>query len=718
MNIFSGLDTGGSARQFGGTGLGELTIGGVFSGAGAVTFARGNYTMTNGANSFSGGVTVSGGRLTLTGPGNLNLGTAIGTSSLIGQGPITINGGEVRLLPVGTNVVGNITRPVTFGLNGGALTYAGNPGNGVALNLVMNNGTTPAVIRNGTANLNYNGGSPSLNLNGLSGGGIATFELTNGAYLRMNSTPVNGVATYTGGLLIRGQPNGDTRANGADQTVGRFAFINGTSNIITGGLVFENVVQFSIEASGQNAAGDFPGGRLVDANITINNGTTVFSGRGTGTAGTNAHTLSLGTFGNITARTLTIKDTATAQMDIQVRTDQPNAGFVNVNMPTVIEAGGTLRYTRSQFTNNTPATVVAIRRINQQNTIEGRGGSAKDSIIDLELGAPQGAELTNGVSFAANANLIVNGSGLGGLRVQGTGAFVDNLLTPARIQTLTGSGGTLTVAYSDNSSRTFNTSPTVGTSVKLGLDKQGSSAPTYTLGAVANDLANWGGIVVKGGTVNVGANQSFVGNGVTPTTLTVTGGSLLVNGGNLTFSGAAAISGGSLTIASGRTLSATQVTVTSGATIGGAGTIAAPMTVGAGGILSPGSSAGTITVASLTLDPASILNFELSTAGVVSGGINDLVAVNGNLGLDGTLNVTRFGNFGAGTYTLINFTGALTDGGLALGSMPAGFSYLIQPGAGKVDLVVSAVPEPGTLGLLGLGFGMGITLLSRRARRA
>ena len=28
------------------------------------------------------------------------------------------------------------------------------------------------------------------------------------------------------------------------------------------------------------------------------------------------------------------------------------------------------------------------------------------------------------------------------------------------------------------------------------------------------------------------------------------------------------------------------------------------------------------------------------------------------------------------------------------------------------------VPEPGTLGLLGLGFGMGITLLSRRARRA
>jgi fibronectin-binding autotransporter adhesin len=112
------------------------------------------------------------------------------------------------------------------------------------------------------------------------------------------------------------------------------------------------------------------------------------------------------------------------------------------------------------------------------------------------------------------------------------------------------------------------------------------------------------------------------------------------------------------------------------------------------------------------------LNFELSTAGVVGGGINDLVAVNGNLGLDGTLNVTGFGNFGAGTYTLINFTGALTDGGLALGSMPAGFSYLIQPGAGKVDLVVSAVPEPGTLGLLGLGMGIGIALLTRRARRA
>src|SRR5262245_55492101 len=146
VNIFSGLDTGGSARMFSGAGSGEVTVGGIFSGAGAVTFAGGNFTLTNAANSFSSGsaVSITGGRLTLSTPLNLSLNSAAGAASQIGAGNITISGGELRLLPGTGGTVGSIGRPVTFGANGGVLNYAGNPGNGVALSLVMNSGTTPA----------------------------------------------------------------------------------------------------------------------------------------------------------------------------------------------------------------------------------------------------------------------------------------------------------------------------------------------------------------------------------------------------------------------------------------------------------------------------------------------------------------------------------------------------------------------------------------------
>jgi len=52
-----------------------------------------------------------------------------------------------------------------------------------------------------------------------------------------------------------------------------------------------------------------------------------------------------------------------------------------------------------------------------------------------------------------------------------------------------------------------------------------------------------------------------------------------------------------------------------------------------GGILAPGNSLGTLRTGSLTLSPNSVLNMEF---GVVS----DLLIVNGNLTLDGVLNIS------------------------------------------------------------------------------
>ncbi len=96
-----------------------------------------------------------------------------------------------------------------------------------------------------------------------------------------------------------------------------------------------------------------------------------------------------------------------------------------------------------------------------------------------------------------------------------------------------------------------------------------------------------------------------------------------------------------------------------------------------------------------------------------------MTIVNGNLTLAGTLNVSALAGFGAGVYQLFNYTGSLTDNGLALGTLPAGFTYKIDElTPGQVNLDVASVPEPGTLALAAISAAMlGIARLRRTDRR-
>jgi fibronectin-binding autotransporter adhesin len=104
------------------------------------------------------------------------------------------------------------------------------------------------------------------------------------------------------------------------------------------------------------------------------------------------------------------------------------------------------------------------------------------------------------------------------------------------------------------------------------------------------------------------------------------------------------------------------------------------------------------------------LAFALGTPNVVGSGVNDLVVVNGNLTLDGALDVTELAGFGSGNYRLFNYTGSLTNGGVQFSG--AGQYYLDLSVANQVSLVVLPVPEP-TTGLLLLS---GLCLFARRKR--
>ena len=84
--------------------------------------------------------------------------------------------------------------------------------------------------------------------------------------------------------------------------------------------------------------------------------------------------------------------------------------------------------------------------------------------------------------------------------------------------------------------------------------------------------------------------------------------------------------------------------------------------------------------------------------GVIGSGANDLTIVTGNLTLNGILNTTALAGFGPGAYRLFNYSGALTDNTLDIGTVPAGFSasnFTIITGLpNEVDLLVLAGPAP------------------------
>ena len=206
------------------------------------------------------------------------------------------------------------------------------------------------------------------------------------------------------------------------------------------------------------------------------------------------------------------------------------------------------------------------------------------------------------------------------------------------------------------------------------------------------------GSIEGAGTYNLGSKELTVGSNNLSTevsgliegnggSLTKVGTGTLTLSGINTYTGPTNVNGGELLVRDPGSI-AGSVDVHSGGALGGTGTIHGPVTIQAGGILTPGvgNTPGTLTVGPLTLNPGSILNYKYG----IPGGINDLVIVNGNLTLAGTLNVTNLGGFGAGVYRVFDYSGSLTNNTLNLGSLPSGFGFSVDTAhANQVNLVVS-----------------------------
>ncbi|MEO5916225.1 MAG: autotransporter-associated beta strand repeat-containing protein [Luteolibacter sp.] len=249
-------------------------------------------------------------------------------------------------------------------------------------------------------------------------------------------------------------------------------------------------------------------------------------------------------------------------------------------------------------------------------------------------------------------------------------------------------------------------------SIRVGINSLGSSQPLFDATGWANTTLGVDGVTVSptvtsAKTILIGALTSTgnagtlgAGSGAKATysvgaknlattyagkisganaALTKTGSAALTLAGANDYTGATTVSAGSLLVTG--SLGATAVTVATAAKLGGSGTIGGAVTCN--GTLAPGASIGTLTLTSgLTFASTSTLDFELGTS-------SDKAAVTGNLTLDGTVNVTAATGFTAGTYTLVSYTGTLTNNTLIVGTLPVGYTATVNTAtAGQVKLVV------------------------------
>jgi len=298
---------------------------------------------------------------------------------------------------------------------------------------------------------------------------------------------------------------------------------------------------------------------------------------------------------------------------------------------------------------------------------------------------------------------------------------------------------------------------TGGTSIDAGWVTLGNNAAAGT-GAIT---VNGGSLYLQNGinasnSVALAAPQSKVGVEGTSTgtlsgvisgtgTLNKDGtGTLVLTGAN-TFTGGVSVNAGSLLV-NGSTLGATVVAA--GASLGGTGSVG-NVTLAAGAKITPGasggSSIGTLTLASLKLEGASVIQWNLARADQAAGTGYDCLKVTGLLDLSAASSLSKlqlvlagaptnfdvqqaasfklmdYGSLNLGSNTNISDLFAIDVSGLKdqNGVSPQFFQFSVVNDSVNRQLLLnytSAIPEPSTYGVSLGALGLAVAAVRRRRR--
>ena len=693
----------------------SVSLAATFTPAKVVINATNNAYTFSGSGQISGaaGITLNGPAVTMietvnnnSGPTVLNNGAVLqvgfGGPGDLGGGNITNNGGTLIFDQAATathvvagqisgtgSLVAEGSDPVVLGGNN---TYSGltTISNSYSVLQVGNGGSTgnlgnsPGVVDNGVLALSV-GGALALT-NGVSGTGEV---IVNGS----GTVALTGVNTWLGNTYIS---NGIVKLTGSE--------VIPDANSVTGST------GWLILDGGVNPAGvlDLNGNNETVNSLSGLGGTYTGVITNSGTTGTNVFTVLQN---GATTYNGTIVDNASGAKTMLVVRGTSSLrlnGNNTYNGGTLVGDSATLIFGPGATIGNgggiTLSNGTTFSMVNNGGT-----GSFPGNNLNLALGA---SATFNSTSAGNTTGTLITGDPTSTLTLTGTGSF-----SSSNVKQFEGMLGTVTLAsgaswrFSGITAGTYNGGDYVtfnligGIYPKNGglivMDKLTGSGTlgasstanntVYDVGA-NNGSSTFDGTISDGGTLLVGLVKSGTG------TLTLDG--------TLTYSGTTVVSNGVLALA-GSALPSTSPSITLvastsvldvtglggtlnlgssvGQTLAGSGTLNGSLNVGSGygSYLNPGGTgvAGTLTIAgSATLGGGTTNLFDFNTVTNIGGGTNDLIQVNGDLSLSGTVYVQP--NFPQGgvdfgvPYTIIKYTGALTGDTNNLALAPTLYGHL------------------------------------------
>jgi len=736
----------------GALGTGNFTIGGGTidntSGSAKVLTTNNLVIITNADFNFSTAAGTSNNNLTF-GSGNVNL-TTSRTINLNGAGVLAFGGPLINAADSARTLIVNKGSGTTSTslLSFGGYVLTGPTSTAARTNTIQGSGNVAftGAITNGTSagsGFLYNGTGHMISSGNNTFTGLATLNNAAGMLtLSGNNSLMSGGVTLTAGKLnvnsatALGTGNFTFGGGTIDNTSGSAVTLTTTTNATISGDIFFSTSAGTINNS-LNLGSGF-GNITVDRNVTLNG----------------AGVLTLGVLNNTTTSTRTIAvnngsgTTATTALNLN--------GYI-------LTATGRTTAEVNVFQGSGNVNILG-------NVTNGAavGGLAYNGTGTLGLYS-SGSTYTGNTTINAGGNLAIGGDSVvvSGNLVSGplgTGLLILNG------GTVIGTGGAHTIA---NPIVTNNDAAgTIGGTQDLTFAGNFNIAATgfqhYTTLNVNNTgLTTFsGGINITGmqftlqGSGNISVNSAITGAGQFVTyagtgklslsgTNTYSGGPTNVNGGVVEVTSTGSISnttqvnigGGEFRYNSATTL-AKNVTLTSGK-LSGNGTISGTVTsASSSAIISPGSSPGDLTIGALDATAGVRMKFELGNSDAA--GVSDhLIITNANGGTGLFTGSTASGGlvmdigawgFGANgpqtgvTYTLVTFTSstglqdtdfsAVLGSGLTLdqtfGAGDGGGNNNFLLNSGSVQIQFSAVPEPTSLSIMGLGAA---GLLSRRRRK-
>ncbi len=668
------------------------------------------------------------------GPVQLGGGTRTLTvnASLISDEGGTWNIGDtLTAVNLNANVTATTTASSTFNLSGTTLTVGAGRTVEHAVAGQLSSVTATALNNAGTFQSSAPGGVLAIGFSGASNlNNTGTIQALGGGKVTIaNPTTLTSLGTVLAsgsGSLVELNANLSALAPWSGVSVA-------SGGVVRYGGVFTNPGTFTI-ASVTGAAnangflelsGTISGGTLADASLLRFNSSTpaILSGvtLGAGQGLTVLPALGSGALVRV-QNGLTYSGTPTFTLGDATRTGQLQ--FDTNGLPgssyTFDNASVTLGNVNSRFSFGTSAagTPASTLTLGSGLNVQGKGGLIGESFLG------SGARTLN-----ISANLVSDEGdtwNIGGSNVDVNNnatiraASVASSRFAVSAQSLTnGAGATIENTLSGPSTIAANVVNNAGT---IQSTASGASLAVTLNGTVGTQSLNNTGTIraSNGGTVNVsaasGVNLTNAGAINIGTGSTVTVGNPLTNaaGGTIVDDGTLSMTTSNLTLSAGTLSGAGQVTFT------GAGKL-----VNSGGIVSPGNSPGTLSVSGgggYQQSGTGSLFLELAGTGA---GQFDVLSVTGAAALGGTLDLQQIAGFTAAagqSFDILTASGGITGsfttinpGNINPGIQPV-FSLVSGGTVGRLSFQV-AVPEPGSLTLLGLG-GIFLIGLRRRVNRA